>query len=158
MFKELVEQNRCIFADRVQNWQEAIRLSCRPLIEQGIVYESYSEELIENVNKHGPYIVLMPGLAMPHTMAGSQGVKCQGISFLKVKEPVSFDPDDPDKDASVFFTLAVKDSSSHLKTMRRLFKILSNEDLFEELLNVSCTDDLLMLNDKYNLQQDDLDL
>lgn len=149
MLKELVEENRCQFLDRVESWQEAIRISCRPLVESGIVDESYGDELIENVNMHGPYIVLMPGLAMPHTMEGSARAKGTGVAFMKVKEPVHFDPNDPEKDAVVFFTLAATDSEAHLENMRRLCKMLSNEELLAGLMNVSSAEELLRLHEKY---------
>lgn len=152
MLKELVEQNRCIFVNRVASWQEAIRISCRPLVESGVVDETYAEELIENVNTHGPYIVLMPGFAMPHTMRDSQRARRTGVSFMKVKEPVHFDPNDSEKDAVVFFTLAATDSEAHLKNMRRLFTILSNEELLAGLMNVTCAEDLLRLHEKYCTQ------
>lgn len=149
MLKELVEQNRCLFVDRVESWQAAIRISCRPLVESGIVEEAYADELIEHVNNHGPYIVLMPGLAIPHSMEGSCRAKGTGVSFLKLKEPVHFDPKDPEKDAVVFFTLAATDSDAHLENMRRLFTVLSNEELFADLLNASCEEDLLRIHEKY---------
>lgn len=152
MLKEFVERGCYIFVDRAENWQEAIRISCRPLVKSGIVDEAYADELIENVNTYGPYIVLLPGFAMPHSMEGSQRAKGTGISFMKVKEPVHFDPDDSEKDAVVFFTLAATDSEEHLKNMRRLFTMLSNEDLLEDLLEVTCADDLLSLHEKYYTQ------
>jgi PTS system ascorbate-specific IIA component len=149
MLRELVEAERCQFLERVENWQEAIRISCRPLVKSGIADQSYADELIENVNTHGPYIVLMPGLAMPHTMEGSTRAKGTGIAFMKVKEPVRFDPNDPQKDAVIFFTLAATDSKAHLKNMSRLCKMLSNEELIDELMNVSSAEDLLKLDEKY---------
>lgn len=157
MLKELVEQNRCIFLDRAESWQEAIRISCRPLIEGGIVDEAYADELIENVNAYGPYIVLMPGLAMPHSMEGSRRAKSTGVSFMKVKEPVHFDLNDPEKDAVVFFTLAAADSGAHLRNMQRLSVMLSNEALLAGLLNASCAGDLLQLHEKYCTQAGKMD-
>ncbi len=155
LLKELVEKNRCLFLDRAENWQEAIRLSCQPLVADGTVDETYADELIENVNKHGAYIVLIPGFAMPHSMEGSKRANGTGISFMKLKEPVHFEPGDPEKDASVFFTLAATDSDEHLKNMRRLFTVLSNEDLLVELSEVESTEDLLSLHKKYNDQPDE---
>jgi PTS system ascorbate-specific IIA component len=149
MLKELVEQGFCSFIDHAQSWQDAIRISCRPLIEKGIVEESYADELIDNVNEYGPYIVLMPGFAMPHTMQGAKGAKGTGMSFLKVKEPVVFDPSDRDKDAVVFFTLAATDSDAHIENIRRLCNLISDENFFSALLNATCPQDLLAIDEKY---------
>lgn len=152
MLKELVQMNRCQFWDRMENWQEALRISCQPLIKDGIVDESYGDELIENVNKYGPYIVLAPGLAIPHAMEGAKGAKGTGIAFMKVKEPVHFDPDDPEKYAVVFFTLAATDSEAHLKNMGRLCKLLSHEKLLGELMEVASPADLILLQEKYGAE------
>ena len=120
MLRELIEQGLCNFINHAQSWQEAIRIGCAPLIEKGIVEESYAEELIENVIQHGPYIVLMPGFAMPHTMQGAKSAKKTGMSFLKIEQPVVFDPLDRDKDAVVLFTLAATDSDAHIENIRSL--------------------------------------
>lgn len=157
MLKELVEMNRCLFLDRIENWQAALRISCEPLIKDGIVEETYGEELIQNVNKYGPYIVLAPGLAIPHAMEGAKGVKGTGISFMKVKEPVRFDPEDPEKYAVVFFTLAATDSKTHLKNMRRLCQILSNEKLLGELMEVTSPEGLIRLQEKYSAELGEVD-
>ena len=152
MLKEFVEKDCCLFIDKAENWQEAIRISCQPLVKNKIADEAYADELIENVNNHGPYIVLIPGVAMPHSVEGSGHVKKTAISFMKVEEPVHFDPDDPEKDAVLFFTLAAADSEEHLKNMGRLCTMLSNEDLLEDLFEVTCADDLLQLHEKYHDQ------
>ncbi len=149
MLQELVQMDRYQFCDRMENWQEALRISCRPLIKDGIVDETYGEELIQNVNKYGPYIVLAPGVAIPHAMEGAKGAKGTGVSFMKVNEPVQFDPEDPEKYAVIFFTLAATDSEAHLKNMGRLCKILSNEELLGELINATSPEDLILLHNKY---------
>lgn len=149
MLKEFVERNRYLFVDKIDTWEDAIRLSCKPLEEDGTIKPSYAQEIIDCVNKHGPYIVLIPNFAMPHSMECSQGANGTAISFMKVEEPVHFDPNDPEKDARVFFTLAATDPERHLKNMQRLFKMLTNEDLTKELLEVRAPEDLLRLHDKY---------
>lgn len=151
MLKEFVEKKRCVFVDEVSDWREALRLGCRPLVEDGTVTEGYADELIGSVEKHGPYIVLMPGFAMPHSMEGSACANGTAISFMKVEKPVVFDPEDPDKYATLFFTLAAADSDAHLKNMKKLFKMLTDEELLEELKTVTSETDLLRLDEKYQL-------
>lgn len=149
ILRELVEANHVLFLDGVDTWEDSIRASCRTLVADGTVTEGYADEIIQCVNTHGPYIVLIPGFAMPHSMQGSQGAKRTGLGFMKLARPVSFDPSDPEKDASVFFTLAAVDQAAHLENMQKLFQMLSNEELCAELLNVSSPADLLRLDEKY---------
>lgn len=150
LLKEIVDKKHCNFIQKAEGWQDSIRQACKPLEADGTVTEDYAQEIIDCVEKHGPYIVIMPGFALPHSMEGSAGAKGTAISFMKVEEPVSFDPDDPEKDATVFFTLAAANSDEHLKNMQQLFGMLTNEDLCAELLTVQSPDDLLKLAEKYS--------
>ncbi|MDR0403953.1 MAG: PTS sugar transporter subunit IIA [Treponema sp.] len=150
LLKEIVEQNRARFVDRAENWEDAIRLSCRPLVDDGTIESAYAEEIIGAIREHGPYIVLLPGFALPHAMKNSANAHGTAIAFMKLAEPVSFDADNPEKDASVFFTLAAVDNEEHLKNMRKLWKMLTDETLCEELRNLQSMEELLALDAKYS--------
>jgi len=149
LLREIVENNHYNFIDSAENWEDSIRQSCKPLEADGTVSCGYALEIIECVKKHGPYIAIMPGFALPHAMENSACVSGTAISFMKVEKPVPFDDADPDKSATVFFTLASVDNEQHLKNMRQLFKMLTNEELCAELREARTAEDLLLLADKY---------
>lgn len=149
MLKEFVEKKHYLFIKHVDTWQEAIKESCKSLEADGTVDSNYANLIIECVEKYGPYIVIMPNVAMPHSTENAQGVYKTAIGFMKVEDPVSFDDNDPDKKAQLFFTLAACDSAQHLENMQKLVALLSNEELVVELSKATGPDDLLKLNDKY---------
>lgn len=149
LLREIVEKKHCNFIAGAEDWEDAVRHGCKPLEADGTVTADYAQEIIDCVKKHGPYIAIMPGFALPHSMENSACANGTAISFMKVETPVMFDENDPDKNATVFFTLASVDSEQHLKNMRQLFKMLTNEDLCADLLLASSTEDLLELADKY---------
>ena len=149
LLKEIVEKKLCRFAESAASWQDSIKMSCKALEDAGIVNEHYADEIIKCVNENGPYIVLIPGIAMPHSAESSPNAFGSAISFTKLAQPVSFDDEDNDKQASVFFTLAATDNDLHLKNMRKLFKMLTNEELCADLQCVSSEEDLLALDAKY---------
>lgn len=68
---------------------------------------------------------------------------------MKLEQPVSFDPEDPEKDAVLFFTLASCNPEQHLDNMSRLSEMLSNEELVEDLKKAKKPEDLLQLQEKY---------
>ena len=146
LLREIVENKRYIFVDAVESWQDSIKMGCRPLAELGIVEESYAEEIIACVEKHGPYIVVLPNIAIPHAMQGACGANSTAIGFMKVERPVVFDENDNEKNASVFFTIASTDTDQHLENMKRLFAILTDEQLCVDLVDVKTPDDLLRLD------------
>ncbi|MDR1899810.1 MAG: PTS sugar transporter subunit IIA [Treponema sp.] len=150
LLADIVAKKHFLFIDEAGSWEESIRQSCKALTAAGIVGEGYAEEIIECVRAHGPYIVLMPGIALPHSAENSANARGTAIAFMKVKKPVSFDDADPEKSAQVFFTLASTDTEQHLKNMRALFKMLTNEALCADLLKAESADDLLALDRKYS--------
>ena len=86
MLKEIVEKGHCCFVEKVDSWQDAIRQSYAPLLKDNTVESDYVEAVIECVNKYGPYIVIVPGIAMPHSTEGAVGCNGTAISFMKVEE------------------------------------------------------------------------
>ena len=139
MLREFVEKKHYLFAEEAADWEEAILMSCKSL----------EADIVECVKKYGPYIVIMPNVALPHSQEGAVGVNKTAIGFMKLDKPVSFDPDDPEKDARLFFTLASCNPNQHLDNMTRLSEMLMNEELVEELLDASGPEDLLRLQEKY---------
>lgn len=151
MLKDFIEKNHFIFAQKIDSWQEALKISCKPLIEDGSVDEEYSNELIGNVNKYGAYIVLVPGIAMPHSQEGNEFVHKTAISFMKLKEPVFFDKDDEDSYADLFFTLASSCREEHLQNMSKLSEMLANEELVEKLHGIENLEDLKKLSSEFGI-------
>lgn len=149
MLKEFVEMKHYKFADEAEDWKDAIRMSCESLEADNTVEANYKEDIIKCVEKYGPYIVIMPNVAMPHSQEGAVGVNKTAIGFMKLNKPVQFDPDDPEKDAQLFFTLASCNPEQHLSNMSRLSEMLMNEELVEALAKANTPEDLLELQKKY---------
>lgn len=151
MLKDFVEMNHYKFAESALDWREAIRMSCEPLELDGSVGQNYKDEIISCVEKYGPYIVIMPMVAMPHSQEGAEGVNKTAISFMKLKKPVSFEPGNSEMDAQLFFTLASCNPQKHLENMSRLSDMLMNEKLVEDIKKAETAEDLLKINKKYLL-------
>lgn len=149
MLKEFVEKKHYKFAESAKDWKDAIRMSCESLEADGTIEANYKEDIIKCVEKYGPYIVIVPGVAMPHSQENAEGVHKTAIGFMKLEKPVSFDPEDPEKDATLFFTLASCNPEQHLDNMSRLAEMLSNEELIEDLKKAEGPEDLLKLQEKY---------
>ncbi|WP_190285325.1 PTS sugar transporter subunit IIA [Clostridium sp. JN-1] len=149
MLKKFVEMKHYKFAKEAKDWEEAIRMSCEPLEADGTVEENYKEDIIACVKKYGPYIIIVPNVAMPHSQECAKGVHKTAISFMKLEKPVSFDLEDPEKDAQLFFTLASCNPEEHLNNMAHLSEILMNEKLLEELAKIHTPGELLELQKKY---------
>lgn len=145
LLRDLYEMGHVRLVDGPLDWRQAIRESVVPLVEDGSVDGSYADELIASVERFGPYIVLVPGLAMPHAREGARGAHVTTMSFMRVREPVRFDDE---HEARVFFTLSDVDAESHLANMRRLYEVLTHPDVLDLLAEVEAPEDLLAIDAK----------
>ncbi|GGC87143.1 PTS sugar transporter subunit IIA [Enterococcus wangshanyuanii] len=137
MLKYFYENDLIRFCEeRPSNWQEAVILSCQTLIEKEIITQQYVDEIVDCVNKYGPYIVIVPGVAMPHSSEDSQGVLGTAISFTKMKYEVVFEEGNPEKNARLFFTLAAKNSEEHVENISKLSEMLMTDGLIDALMEI----------------------
>ncbi|MHC5267817.1 PTS sugar transporter subunit IIA [Enterococcus sp. LJL98] len=119
-----------------KNWEEAIHLSCQTLLKEQYITEEYITEIVQAIKQFGPYIVIMPNIAMPHAEGNPKSVIKSGISFTKFHTPVFFydEKTQEEKSAQLFFTLAAQNADEHLQNITRLTDLLSNDTLIEALL------------------------
>lgn len=52
MLKELIDKGRISFHEGFENWEDAIYASCKPLIDDGAIEESYVDAIISNIKKY----------------------------------------------------------------------------------------------------------
>lgn len=109
LMKALKENDSVRLGLVAKDWKEAIMLSVEPLIESGAVTEEYFHAILESTEEYGPYYILMPGMAMPHAMAGI-GVSKDAFSLITLSHPVTFSDG---KEVSVLLTLAATSPAIH---------------------------------------------
>ena len=146
MFKEFVEKKHYSFHEGFDDWRDAVRAACAPLLSDGTIEKEYPEIIIEKVEELGPYIVIAPNICIPHAERG-RGVNDTAMCFMKTEKPVSFDPNDPDKDARIFVVLAATDDEVHLNNLMALSETLSDEDIVAKVLEAKTPEDLLKIEE-----------
>ena len=127
-------------------------MSCEVLEADGTVNAGSKEDIIRFMEAHGPYVVLAPGIVMPHVQpseASDTKVTNSTIAFMHLEEPVSFDDSDPEKYGKIFFTLAVKDVDDHFQCMVKIVNMLNNPEIMNALMDAHGPEDLLALQEKY---------
>ncbi|MFM9278568.1 BglG family transcription antiterminator [Paenibacillus jiagnxiensis] len=130
---ELITEQNIIFQTRASDWKEAIRLASRPLLEIGTIEPRYVEAMIRSIEENGPYVVITPGVAIPHARP-DQGVRSLSMSFMRLDEAVEFGPGKP---VRLVIILAAADRSSHLKALVQLTQLLGEPSNIEDILNSS---------------------
>lgn len=131
MFNELLGKDAIELGVEAGNWEDAIRQVGLVMERNGIATPEYKEAMIENVHTYGNYIVIAPGLALPHAYSPENVLK-PGLVLVTLKEPVAFGNEDFDP-VKVLIGVAGSDSTTHLNAMQSLATILyEKEDEFVE--------------------------
>ncbi|MGL6104089.1 MAG: PTS sugar transporter subunit IIA, partial [Exiguobacterium acetylicum] len=146
VLNDLITTNQIQIHQRVESWMDAIRVAASPLLLEKKIQPAYIETMIQNVESHGPYIVLMPDVAIPHARP-EDGVLQLGMSILKLEEPVLFPQD---KEVRLFFVLAAIDQTTHLKALSQLTNLLGNQADVTRLLEASSVTEIETIIEPYS--------
>ncbi|MXQ52542.1 PTS sugar transporter subunit IIA [Shimazuella alba] len=105
---------------------DAIWLAGDLLVQVKKVKPTYVEAMIKNFTDIGPYIVIGPGIAIPHARP-EDGAVIPGLSMFRLSTPVSFGHASNDP-VSLVCALAGVDETSHLMMLKQISQVLSNKD------------------------------
>ncbi|MBL1226209.1 BglG family transcription antiterminator [Enterococcus sp. BWR-S5] len=141
MLSELLTEEMIQLSDSSMDWEEAIDYAAEPLKKENKIEPRYVTAMINKVKKHGPFIHIGEGVALPHARP-EEGVKGLGMSLLKVQEPILL-LDDEKHPIQIFICLAAVDNEMHLKALASLTRILSNKEKLSGLLQAETKQEIL---------------
>jgi len=145
MLKELLTENTIDTQVKVNDWKEAIIYGGKILEEEGTIDRTYTNSMVESVEKFGPYIVIAPHIALAHA-SSKDGVHKIGMSLITLDKGINFGNKENDPVYTVI-CLAAIDHNSHLKALSELVEALK-EDRFNRLLRSSDKEGILQYIDK----------
>ena len=147
---ELISEDRIQLHGKATTWQEAVQLGGRLLETKGYVTKQYLEAMVENVQTIGSYIVLLPGIAMPHAKP-SDGALKTGFSILVLDRPVQFDMAESSDEGrvQVLITLSAVDYVTHTRALKELIRVLEQCDFLRHITQVQSKIEVLEL---FNIQ------
>ncbi|WP_108651381.1 PTS sugar transporter subunit IIA [Dongshaea marina] len=144
-FKQSLIDNRSIkLQTTATDWKDAIKQGTDMLIASGAVEPSYPEAIIRSIEQMGPYIVIAPGLAMPHARP-EDGVNRTAFALVTLNDPVHFEGEDEPVD--VLITLAGSSSDEHMQGLMEVTQVLDDEESdsgvdLDKLRNCRCAEDV----------------
>ena len=125
--EDLVETHYC-----AKDSDDAVREAGRLLVKKGVAKEEYIEAMIENVRINGTYIVIAPGIAMPHARP-EEGALGIGFSLITLDQPVNFGHPKNDP-VQLVVALCAIDHQTHLNALADLAELLSDEENVQKIL------------------------
>lgn len=139
-FEELLPKERIAVSVQAEDWESAVRAVGQLMVDTGAVEERYIDGMINTTKELGPYIVIAPGVAIPHARP-EDGVLKPCLAFAKLKTPVEFGNKDNDP-VTLLFALGALDHDQHVSALQKIAEILMDETKFQNLINAETVEDV----------------
>ncbi|REJ07545.1 BglG family transcription antiterminator [Halobacillus trueperi] len=143
--EDFIQMDHITVRRSVDSWEEALRIASEPLVQKGYVEERYVETMVHQMVRD-PYIIIAPHFAIPHA-APEDGVNRAGMSLLKVKEGVSFNPDET---VHVIVVIAAEDKKKHMHGLMQLMNLASSDLDRNRLMQMEETKEIHELIQSYS--------
>ncbi|SFG84069.1 PTS sugar transporter subunit IIA [Sporolactobacillus nakayamae] len=123
--------------------EAAIQVSGHLLVRNDYADKSYVTAMLENYSKNGNYIVIAPGIAIPHAAPGSM-VHHQGLSLVTLKHPLNFGHplNDP---VCLVFGFCAPDHEGHLDMLMDLAALLEQPQYVTRIQNAATKEEILQI-------------
>ncbi len=130
---DLITADMVTLGLKADTWEEAVRGSARPLVEMDCVEPRYVDAMVDIIRQAGPYVVLVPGIAMPHALP-SDGVKRTCMSLTTLERPVEFGnaANDPVK---LVICIGAIEGEDHMREMSELIGLSGDRRIIEKICN-----------------------
>ncbi len=148
MLNDLLHEETIQFATHTEDWKEAIKIAAMPLLTKDQITSSYVDAMIKNVEELGPYVVIAPGIAIPHARP-DEGVNTVGMSLLRLDQEVPFSPKEKHQ-VKLLIVLAAVDNETHLKALAQLSDLLSEEENLAKIYGAQEKEEIINLIKKYS--------
>ena len=139
-----IKENCVDFYKECHDWKEAIVYAGYLLEKNGYIDHQYINDMVNIIEKNGPYIVVMPGVALAHARPNGH-VYQNSISLVTFKNGVKFghSVNDP---VRVLLALAAKSDEEHLKLFQEVALCLMDRKYLHKIFNARSYQDILKDN------------
>ena len=122
------------------DWRGAVRAAGEMLVRAGAVEARYVDAMLRTAEELGPYIVIAPGLALPHARP-EDGVLHPCISVITLEPPVAFGSAENDP-VRVVIALAALDADQHVLALSQLMDALAAPEDMDSLLSARTREEI----------------
>jgi PTS system ascorbate-specific IIA component len=141
--KDLLRPSLVDIAVEVEDWEAAIRYAGQLLVQDDAIEPRFIDAMIKVANDLGPYIVVAPGIALPHARP-EDGVIKASIGMVTLDPPIPFGNERNDP-VFLVVTLAATDNQQHVQGLSELAAVLGEEELIERLRSTRDKQELLQI-------------
>ncbi len=141
MLLELLTPETIRLNVQATDWEDAVRKGGDLLETNGIVEHRFIDAMIDMVKEIGPYIVIAPGIAMPHARPES-GARRIGMSLMTLDPPINFGNKDNDP-VHIVLCLAAVDNTTHIQALADLAELMGDDNNVEAIKSAESVDHVI---------------
>ena len=133
LLQDLLSEDNVSFHYPAETWEDVIRHGGQLMVDAGFIEPTYTEAMIDVVRDMGPYIVLAPGLAMPHARP-EMGAKQVGTALVTLEKPIDFGSPENDP-VSVAVFLCAPNKDEHIQLLTDIATLFEDEEFLDAAVN-----------------------
>ena len=140
LLQDLLSEDNVSFHYPAETWEDVIRHGGQLMVDAGFIEPTYTEAMIDVVRDMGPYIVLAPGLAMPHARP-EMGAKQVGAALVTLEKPIDFGSPENDP-VSVAIFLCAPNKDEHIQLLTDIATLFEDEEFLDAAVNFESIEDV----------------
>ena len=140
LLQDLLSEDNVSFRYPAETWEDVIRHGGQLMVDAGFTDPTYTEAMIDVVRDVGPYIVLAPGLAMPHARP-EMGAKQVGAALVTLEKPIDFGSPENDP-VSVAIFLCAPNKDEHIQLLTDIATLFEDEEFLDAAVNFESIEDV----------------
>ena len=140
LLENLLSEDNVSFRYPAETWEDVIRHGGQLMVDAGFTDPTYTEAMIDVVRDMGPYIVLAPGLAMPHARP-EMGAKQVGTALVTLEKPIDFGSPENDP-VSVAIFLCAPNKEEHIQLLTDIATLFEDEEFLDAAVNFESIEDV----------------
>jgi len=140
LLQDLLSEDNVSFRYPAETWEDVIRHGGQLMVDAGFTDPTYTEAMIDVVRDMGPYIVLAPGLAMPHARP-EMGTKQVGAALVTLEKPIDFGSPENDP-VSVAIFLCAPNKDEHIQLLTDIATLFEDEEFLDAAVNFESIEDV----------------
>lgn len=140
LLENLLSEDNVSFHYPAETWEDVIRHGGQLMVDAGFTDPTYTEAMIDVVRDMGPYIVLAPGLAMPHARP-EMGAKQVGTALVTLEKPIDFGSPENDP-VSVAVFLCAPNKEEHIQLLTDIATLFEDEEFLDAAVNFESIEDV----------------
>ena len=130
LLQDLLSEDNVSFHYPAETWEDVIRHGGQLMVDA----------VIDVVRDMGPYIVLAPGLAMPHARP-EMGAKQVGTALVTLEKPIDFGSPENDP-VSVAVFLCAPNKEEHIQLLTDIATLFEDEEFLDAAVNFESIEDV----------------